>query len=191
MRKAFNFYKSYYDVLSELNDEDKLKFLMALLNKQFYNIEPELKGMAKFAYLSQKHSIDKQVIGYQDKTGELLTPTIGGCVGGLQHPCQQEQEKEKEKEQEKEKIMYDFEIFWNLYDKKEAKASCIKAWNKLENEDHKKIIEVTPDYVAWKSDKKFRPMPATFLNQKRWLDEIPKSKQVKYITHIPEDQNKW
>ena len=191
MRKAFNFYKSYYDVLSELNDEDKLKFLMALLNKQFYNIEPELKGMAKFAYLSQKHSIDKQVIGYQDKTGELLTPTIGGCVGGLQHPCQQEQEKEKEKEQEKEKIMYDFEIFWNLYDKKEAKESCIKAWNKLENEDHKKIIEVVPDYVAWKSDKKFRPMPATFLNQKRWLDEIPKSKQVKYITHIPEDQNKW
>ena len=84
-----------------------------------------------------------------------------------------------------------FEMFWDLYDKKEAKESCIKAWNKLENEDHKKIIEVVPDYVAWKSDKKFRPMPATFLNQKRWLDEIPKSKQVKYITHIPEDQNKW
>ena len=39
----------------------------ALLKKEFENEESELNGMAKFAYLSQKHSIDKQVKGYLDK----------------------------------------------------------------------------------------------------------------------------
>ena len=52
-RKAFNFYKSYFDVYSELSDKDKVRFMDALLNKQFYDIEPELTGIAKFAYISQ------------------------------------------------------------------------------------------------------------------------------------------
>jgi hypothetical protein len=191
MRKAFNFYKSYYDVLAELNDTEKLKFLMALLNKQFYNVEPDLKGMAKFAYISQKHSIDKQVIGYQDKTKEKLTPMVGGLIGGSVGGCQQEKEKGQGKEEEKDKLSIDFDIFWNLYDKKEQKENCIKIWEKLDIETQKIIVEILPEYVKYKSDKKFRPNPQTFLNQKRWLDEIPKSTQSSYISQIPKEENEW
>ena len=68
MRKAINFFRSYFEVAKELNDKDRLAFYDALLNKQFENIEPNLKGMANFAYISQKHSIDTQVKGYYDKT---------------------------------------------------------------------------------------------------------------------------
>jgi hypothetical protein len=101
-RKAFNFYKSYFEVYNELSDKDKVSFMDALLNKQFYGVEPNLDGLAKFAYLSQKHSIDKQVKGFEDKTDtKLKLPTQGGSVGGTQggsvHPYQQEKEKEKEK----------------------------------------------------------------------------------------------
>ena len=40
-RKAFNFLRSYYDVLNELgNDKDKLNFLLAILNKQFTDEDP-------------------------------------------------------------------------------------------------------------------------------------------------------
>ncbi len=79
MRKAFNFFHSYYDVAKELNDKDRLAFLDALLKKQFTGQESELSGMAKFAYLSQKHSIDTQIKGYfgtspilRRKTGRFL-----------------------------------------------------------------------------------------------------------------------
>lgn len=94
-RKGFNFYASYFDVYNQLTtDKDKVAFIDALLNRQFKGIEPkELKGMANFAYVSQKHSIDQQIKGYEDKTGEkLFTPTQGGCVT----PTEQVQEKEKE-----------------------------------------------------------------------------------------------
>jgi len=86
-RKQFKFYKSYFDVGRELKDKDRLEFYDALLNKQFYNIEPELKGMANFAYISQKHSIETQVKGYENKLSVDLTmlhPMQGGTQGGMQ-----------------------------------------------------------------------------------------------------------
>lgn len=103
MRKAFNFFRSYYDVAMELNDKDRLAFYDALLNKQFNNYEPTLNGMSKFAYLSQKHSIDTQVKGYFDKTKNPLfdpsyNPCQGGSVGGRVAPSVQEKEEEKEED---------------------------------------------------------------------------------------------
>lgn len=106
MRKAFNFYRSYWEVANELSDSERLKFYDALLTKQFTGEEPNLTGMVKFAYLSQKHSIDRQVKGYQDKTNNpLVHPSVGGKQGGSVHPSVQEEEKEKEegKEEVKEK----------------------------------------------------------------------------------------
>jgi len=107
MRKAINFFRSYFEVAKELNDKDRLAFYDALLNKQFENIEPNLKGMANFAYISQKHSIDAQVKGYFDKTkDEQFNPNQPPSVGATQPPYLQEkgQEKEKVKEKEKEEV---------------------------------------------------------------------------------------
>jgi len=104
MRKAFNFYRSYWDVANELNDKDRLAFYDALLTRQFTGKEMELTGISKFAYISQKHSIDAQIKGYEDKTKQKINipiedPTQGGMQGGIEAPTVQEKEKEKEKEQ--------------------------------------------------------------------------------------------
>ena len=133
-RKAFNFLRSYYDVLEDIyDDKDKLTYLMAILDKQFKGIEPELTGIPKLCYKGQKHSIDKSVEGWESKTGEKLStpyedpteggsqdPTEGSTEGSYQHPSnsivmttegstedpylqEQEQEEEKEEEQEEQK----------------------------------------------------------------------------------------
>jgi hypothetical protein len=99
MRKAFNFYRSYYDVAKELKESDRAKFLWAILQRQFEGIEPKIDGLAKFAYISQQHSIDSQVIGYEHKTGEKLTPIGGGSVGGSEGGSVQEEGKEQGKVQ--------------------------------------------------------------------------------------------
>lgn len=105
MRKAINFFRSYFEVAKELNDKDRLAFYDALLNKQFENIEPNLKGMANFAYISQKHSIDAQVKGYFDKTkDEQFNPNQPPKVAPTEHPYLQEKGQEKEKEQEKGEV---------------------------------------------------------------------------------------
>jgi len=126
-RKAFNFYRSYFEIAKELDDKDRLAFYDAIILKQFENKNTKLEGMAKFAYLSQLHSIEKQIEGYNSKIKSIKKPLqntksqedikspwqgsyVGGWQGGKQGSSVQEkvQEKgqvqEKEKEQEKEKV---------------------------------------------------------------------------------------
>ena len=112
-RKGFNFFRSYYDVYNELESkEDKIAFIEALLDRQFLGIKPtNLKGMAKFAYISQTNSIDSQVKGYEDKTGIILTPTAGGAVGGCYTPTAQVEEKVKEQVEVKEKVKLKIDSF--------------------------------------------------------------------------------
>lgn len=86
MRKAFNFYRSYYDILPKIKkDEDKLAYLLAILDRQFLGIEPSLEGDADFAYTSQLHSINKSVEGWENKT---KTKLASACQGPTEGPCQ-------------------------------------------------------------------------------------------------------
>lgn len=171
MRKAFNFYRSYWEVAQELNDKDRLAFYDALLKKQFTGVENELNGMAKFAFISQKHSIDQQIKGYLDKTKDVLTyPTEGGAKGGakggIEGPLPQEKEKEKEN------ILLSFNIFWNIYDKKLDRAKCLKTWSKIHPHKHELIYEQARKYVKSTPDSKYRKNPIRWLNGQCWEDEI-------------------
>jgi hypothetical protein len=112
-RKAFNFYRSYYEVLEDLkNPLDRLAYLEAIIERQFTGKEPKLTGDARLVYNGQKHNIDKQVKGWEDKKGIKLTPEVDPSlhpsVGGSLHPTQppslQEQEKGQGQEEEKEQV---------------------------------------------------------------------------------------
>jgi hypothetical protein len=100
-RKAFNFFRSYYEVANELTDKDRLAFYDALMLEQFTGRKSELKGMAKFAYISQQHSIDSQINGFNQrlKRGDIsLEPlsSLPPTAGATPPPTAQEKEKEKE-----------------------------------------------------------------------------------------------
>jgi len=173
-RKGFNFFRSYYDVYNELeSDKDKIAFIEALLDRQFLGIKPlNLKGMAKFAYISQTNSIDSQVKGYEDKTGIILTPAVGGSVGGDTTPTVQVEEKEKVEVKKTIPLSLesDFSKFWMLYNKKVDSKKCKDKFIKLSKAEIEKIIEVLPSYVFSTPDIQFRKNPLTWLNGKCWED---------------------
>jgi hypothetical protein len=76
-RTQFKFYKSYYELAKEIdNDKDRAEYLMAICEYQFTGIQPELKGMSKFAFLSQKHSLEKQVVGFKTATDPDRIPPM-------------------------------------------------------------------------------------------------------------------
>ena len=170
MRKAFNFYRSYYDTGKCLNDTDRLAFYDGLLKRQFTGEEPELDGMAKFAYISQKHSIDTQVAGYEAKTGIKLTPCQGGTEGGGQGGTEppsvqvqgQVQVKGKGKEQEKGngKILPDH-AFQVLAEKKQTawmESFCINTGFKNETQTFTEAVSSfitglkVEQYPGWKTE---------------------------------------
>lgn len=72
-----------------------------------------------------------------------------------------------------------FESFWNFYNKKVGdKNKCESKWNKLNDEERQKIINTLPTFLNSITDKQFQPFPETYLNNKRWNDEIVLSKKV-------------
>ena len=158
-RKGFNFFRSYYDVYNELSVKGKIAFMDALLDRQFLGVKPEgLKGMAKFAYISQTNSIDSQVKGYEDKTKTRLdgseyfkdgsTPIVPPCYGGEVPPTGQEEEKGKEEEQyvyTKENFLENYrDKIWNWREigEEDIKETC-------EKYNLKSFMKETFDKVVW------------------------------------------
>ena len=187
-RKGFNFFRSYYDVFNELEtDKDKLAFIEALLAKQFLGINPtELKGMAKFAYISQSHSIDTQVKGYETKTkttlcpidGGLATPTVGGWQGGKVTPTVQEKGKGKEKGKEQY-------VKQNIYRQFAHLKITQEEFDKLEVDYTKQQIDTILDRIEnYKNNKNYKSL---YLTAKNWIGKEFEKKNLNVPNEMPKD----
>jgi len=94
-----------------------------------------------------------------------------------EHPHEQPRYK-KERKKETNICSKLFDEFYALYPKKVAKADAQKAWVKI-NPDEELFdtimlkLRILVDTDGWKKeDGKFIPYPATWLNKRRWEDEI-------------------
>jgi hypothetical protein len=70
-----------------------------------------------------------------------------------------------------------FTEFWSAYPKRVAKEDARKALSKIKLTDDlfAKILQAIKDQGLASMDKQFVPFPATWLNKKRWEDEIVSS----------------
>jgi biotin operon repressor len=70
----------------------------------------------------------------------------------------------------------DFESFWKLYPRKAGKGKAYDTWKKIKQEQRNTIMLVLPEHIKqeqWiKDNGSYIPHPATWLNQRRWEDEI-------------------
>ena len=149
-RKAFNFLRSYFDVLNEIpKEEDKLKFLLSIINKQFLNEDPKDLGfLANLCYESQRHPIEKSVKGWitankTDLQGNPIPPKGAPLLLPPKEEQEQEQEQEQEEEEEEEEdedevkdsstIIKDIEILKTEYleNKRVVNAVCDNPNNKM------------------------------------------------------------
>jgi len=72
---------------------------------------------------------------------------------------------------ESKQIMFD--RFWLMYDKKVGdKQKCMKSFVKLSEQEIEKIFNTLPDFLKSITDKQFQPFPQTYINNKRWNDEL-------------------
>jgi len=85
--------------------------------------------------------------------------------------------KESTNESTKEIINTLFDEFWSFWPKRDAKADAIKAFGKLKpTQDLVNKIRINVEARLrsgdW-SDRKYIPLPASYLNGRRWEDELP------------------
>jgi hypothetical protein len=67
---------------------------------------------------------------------------------------------------------WQFEQWWNDYDKKVSKEKAIAKWNILTSDEKQLALKIVQEYVNSTPDKTFRKDPTTYLNNKSFNDEI-------------------
>ena len=83
------------------------------------------------------------------------------------------QSKVNEIKEDKKELNIDFDVFWDLYDKKRGLKDKVKEkWNKLTNLEREQAMSYIPKYKESQPDKTYRKDPMTFINNKSWNDEI-------------------
>lgn len=65
-----------------------------------------------------------------------------------------------------------FAEFYTLYPKKMARPVAEKSWNRLSPAEREAALKALPNHIRTWDDRQFIPYPATWLNQRRWEDEI-------------------
>ena len=111
----------------------------------------------------QRAQTAKRVAKHKEKTnGASVTKTVKDTLP--------KEEKRRDKEY-KEKM---FNQFWDVWPKKVCKEPASKSFLKLELDDllFTKIIRAVKSQSLTWNDPKYIPNPSTWLNQKRWDDEI-------------------
>lgn len=94
-------------------------------------------------------------------------------ANALPSDCERNAIKEiKVKESKVKESVYEFEHFWNDYDKKTDKAKTQKKYAMIKEEDRIKIKDYLPKYKLSKPEKKYRKDPYSFLLNQSWENEI-------------------
>lgn len=85
-----------------------------------------------------------------------------------------------------------FDRFWSAYPIKKAKVTALKSWQKIKPAEYSAIMDAldkqkrTEDWA--KEDGKYIPQPTTWLNQRRWEDDVkvmsPQKKWQKEINAL-------
>lgn len=180
-RKAFNFLRSYFDVVNELqNDKDKVDFLMAVINKQFLDEDPkDLSFVVNLCYASQKHAIESSVKGYlrtinTDLQGnpQIDPKTHPVTIPPTLPPTIPKEEKEKEKEKEEVKV----KVKEDINGRKLKFSSSIQVF--LSEYDRNDLLDF---YNYWtehgEKDKKMRFEKETSFDVKKRIERWMSNKQ--------------
>jgi hypothetical protein len=116
-------------------------------------------------------------------------------VNGVGEPVPMEEPGEESQEETNDAIPLinkSFNEFWNLYDRKTGdRVRAERLWNKLNDQERDAIMDHVPLFKVAQPDKHFRPHPATYLNQRRWENEIVSSNGVQPQQQTSKFSNEW
>jgi hypothetical protein len=77
---------------------------------------------------------------------------------------------------DREQASQQFSDWWGRYGRRVNRAKAEKLWAKLKPADRQACLDAVDAFVASTPDPQFRPHPTTYLNGRRWEDEIDRPK---------------
>ena len=185
-RTQFTFYDSFFRAIGRIKSKiARCDAYDALCQYALYGIEPDIDSMpsaAAIAFESFKPNLDAGRRKAQSgSAGGKSKQTASKPEANDKQTASKEYEsknknKDKKKNKNKDKCLKgDFDLFWEAYPRKEGKQKAETAFAKVTEPVQVLLdaIEAQKKSAQWTKDGgQFIPHPATWLNGKRWLDEV-------------------
>lgn len=199
---GFICHDDYLQKTAKLTDEEIGRLFRALMRYHATGVADEVDGRESIAFDFIREDIDRTDAAYKAKCEKNRNIRLAAIANERQQPMtnvddcpQKEKEKEEEyknkkendkraREQEAER----FAKFWAAYPRKEAKPKAQTAFAKLHPDDDLlatmlAAIERQKASDQWQEDGgRFIPHPTTWLNNKRWEDQLPSGKKATSFT---------
>lgn len=193
-KDSFVFYRSFYESINVLNDDDRLRIYDAICDLALNDNDAEFNGILLGLFTLIKPQIQantkkwkdgkkggrpkgkttgyegEKTTGYKKKktTGyKLKKPNVNVNVN--------ENVNDKEKIYKKENLN-SFDEWYDKYPKKVGRGAAEKSFkNTIKTITLEELLCGLDKYLCWLKQnpkkKEFIPNPSTWLNQKRWLDQ--------------------
>jgi hypothetical protein len=166
------------DKEGRLEDRPK-KLKNALFPADDVEVEQMLEGLAAYGFISRYERAGKKIIQIV-KWAKHQNPHRREAPSTLPAETDEvvEEEQQAESGHQKADTEASFETFWKLYPRKTAKDNARKAFAKINPNAEllAQMVESLAKHCAstgWtKDDGQFIPHASTWLNQKRWNDEV-------------------
>lgn len=196
MRSHLKVYFDFEVKAGEYSDEEKGRLLLAMLRYAKDGTEADLIGNERFVFPVFRAQIDEDIKAYDTK---VANGSRGGRPVTRREPEETENNREKpnetennltepeeseickkeerRKKKEERRDIY-FNRFWESYPRKEAKQTAKKAFEKLNPDEAllQTMLEAVERFkgsAQWREENgRFIPHPATWINQRRWEDEV-------------------
>ena len=130
-------------------------------------------------WLKYNNSTSPKVKSCIDKEFKLIKDTLLiQYINSIDTDTQEEEEEEEQEEEQDLKTVFSFEEFWILYPTKKGKAESEKKYDKIKEKDRLIIKQTIKSFLDNKPFKDYtHPNPLTYINQKRWLDNVDEEKK--------------
>lgn len=182
-RTQFTFYDSFFRSISRIkNKSARCDAYDAICRYALNGEEPDLDAMsdaAAIAFEGAKPNLDasRRKAESGKKGGEGKQAESKPEANDKQTESKnKDKNKDKKKNKNKDKCLNaDFDLFWDAYPKKKAKQDAEKAFAKITVPVQFLLnaIEAQKKSEDWQKDNgRFIPYPATWLNGKRWEDQV-------------------
>ena len=181
MKKSFVLHKDSLSVLDELTNEQAGILFKAIRNYQ--NGEPvDLEFGLRMAFIPFENQFERDNEAYENtvkrnrdngsKGGRPKKPTETQKTHSvIEEPKKPDSVSDSDNVSDSEES---FNLFWSKYPKKVSKGKCQTKFTKLPQKDIDNILNNLDRYIAYKPFAEYNhPNPMTFLNQRRWEDELP------------------
>ena len=179
------------DTFHGLGMIDKCNGALYLPNWEKHQSEDALAKIRESNRLSQAKYRERQKLAAGDAPVILRSSDSNGdgnpyvTIQRVENRELENRELEKKTSTKRKRVHPLFDTFWQAYPKRIAKAKAEEAFSKL-NPDEELMKVMLAAVQAWsktdqwtKESGQFVPNPTTWINQRRWEDELPKDNKPK------------